>query len=98
MTNSAEHPDFEALQRICDIRKTKTPAGFLLPGHSLCLAHEFRLIRERRTAACFPDLEAALEAYLPDGFIPECSLENKASAEDAGSGPESLNIWDDVIE
>lgn len=36
--------------------------------------HTFRLIGERRTLAEFPDLDAALAAYFPAGFVPEKSF------------------------
>ena len=43
--------------------------------------HEFRLIREQQPTACFSDFEAALAAYLPRRFVPECSLERSELAE-----------------
>ena len=61
-------------------------------------AHEFRLIRERQTIAYFSALEEALAAYLPGEFVPEYSLEQKASAEEQVSDPESLNIGEGLIE
>ena len=59
--------------------------------------HGFRLIRERRTAAYFPDFEEALAAYLPRGFVPECSLERKELAEQVFDS-DSLEIGDGGIE
>ena len=35
--------------------------------------HTFKLIDARRTVAEFPDLDSALAAYLPEGFVPEKS-------------------------
>ena len=35
--------------------------------------HVFKMIKERRTVAEFPNLETALDAYFPDGFVPERS-------------------------
>ena len=35
--------------------------------------HTFKLVKERQTLSEFPDFQSALEAYLPDGFIPEKS-------------------------
>ena len=35
--------------------------------------HTFKLVKERQTLAEFPDFQSALEAYFPDGFIPEKS-------------------------
>lgn len=35
--------------------------------------HTFRLIERRQTVAEYPDLDAALAAYLPEGFVPEKS-------------------------
>ena len=61
-------------------------------------AHEFRLIQERQTTACFPDFEAALATYLPDGFIPECSLEEKTLPQEQPFDPDSLYIGDGGIE
>lgn len=60
--------------------------------------HEFRLIQERQTTARFPDIEAALAAYLPDGFIPECSLEEKDLDNKGISDPDGLEIGDGGIE
>ena len=61
-------------------------------------AHGFRLIQERQTTACFPDFEAALATYLPDGFIPECSLEEKALDNKGIFDPDGLEIGDGGIE
>jgi len=61
-------------------------------------AHGFRLIQERQTTACFPDLETALAAYFPDGFIPECSLEEKALDNKDIFDPDGLEIGDGGIE
>ena len=61
-------------------------------------AHGFRLIQERQTTACFPDFEAALAAYLPDGFTPECSLEEKTLPQEQPFDPDSLYIGDGGIE
>ena len=36
--------------------------------------HTFKLVKERQTLAEFPDFQSALEAYFPDGFIPENSF------------------------
>lgn len=36
--------------------------------------HTFKLVKERQTLAEFPDFQSALEAYFPDGFIPEKSF------------------------
>ena len=60
--------------------------------------HEFRLIQEKHTTACFPSLDEALAAYLPDGFIPECSLEDKWSTSEHVFDPDCLYIGDGVIE
>ena len=35
--------------------------------------HTFKLVKERQTLAEFPDFQSALDAYFPDGFIPEKS-------------------------
>jgi|GEM_PF-6588486 len=35
--------------------------------------HVFKMIKERQTVAEFPDFERALDAYFPDGFVPEKS-------------------------
>ena len=35
--------------------------------------HTFKLVKERKTLAEFPDFQSALEVYFPDGFIPEHS-------------------------
>ena len=61
-------------------------------------AHGFRLIQERQTTACFPDFEAALATYLPDGFIPGCSLEEKTLPQEQPFDPDSLEIGDGGIE
>ena len=61
-------------------------------------AHGFRLIQERQTTARFPDIEAALAAYLPDGFIPECSMEEKDLDNKGISAPDGLEIGDGGIE
>lgn len=61
-------------------------------------AHGFRLIQERQTTACFPDFEAALATYLPDGFIPECSLEEKMLDNEHIFDPDGLEIGDGGIE
>ena len=61
-------------------------------------AHGFRLIQERQTTACFPDFEAALAAYLPDGFTPECSLEEKTLDNEHIFDPDGLEIGDGGIE
>ena len=61
-------------------------------------AHGFRLIQERQTAARFPNIEAALAAYLPDGFIPECSLEEKTPDNEHIFDPDGLEIGDGGIE
>ena len=60
--------------------------------------HGFRLIRERQATACFPDFEAALAAYLPDGFIPECSLEEKVLDNKGIFDSDGLEIGDGGIE
>ena len=60
-------------------------------------AHGFRLIQERQTAARCPNIEAALAAYLPDGFIPECSLEEKALDNKGIFDPDGLEIGDGGI-
>ena len=60
--------------------------------------HEFRLIQEQQTTACFPDFEAALVTYLPDGFTPECSLEEKTLPQEQLFAPDSLYIGDGGIE
>ena len=36
--------------------------------------HTFKLVKERQTLVEFPDFQSALEAYFPDGFIPENSF------------------------
>jgi len=36
--------------------------------------HTFKLVKERQTLAEFPDFQTALDAYFPDGFIPENSF------------------------
>ena len=61
-------------------------------------AHGFRLIQERQTTACFPDFEAALATYLPDGFIPECTLEEKTLPQEQPFDPDSHYIGDGGIE
>ena len=61
-------------------------------------AHGFRLIQGQQTTACFPDIEAALAAYLPDGFIPECSLEEKALDNKGIFDLDGLEIGDGGIE
>ena len=61
-------------------------------------AHGFRLIQERQTTACFPDFEAALATYLPDGFIPECTLEEKTLDNEHIFDPDGLEIGDGGIE
>jgi len=61
-------------------------------------AHGFRLIQERQTTACFPDFEAAIATYLPDGFIPECSLEEKTLDNEHIFDPDGLEIGDGGIE
>ena len=61
-------------------------------------AHGFRLIQERQTTACFPDFEAALATYLPDGFIPECSLEEKVLDNKGIFDSDGLEIGDGGIE
>ena len=60
--------------------------------------HEFRLIQERQTTACFPSLDEALAVYLPDGFIPECSLEDKGPTCGHVFDPDCLYIGDGGIE
>ena len=60
--------------------------------------HEFRLIQEQQPTACFPSLDEALAAYLPDGFIPECSLEDKRSTSEHVFDPDCLYIGDGGIE
>ena len=60
--------------------------------------HEFRLIQERLTTACFSDIESALAAYFPDGFIAECSLEEKALDNKCIFDPDGLEIGDGGIE
>lgn len=77
------------------VKNLKSPFLFAAWKHE---AHEFRLIRERQTIACFSALEEALAAYLPGEFVPEYSLEQKASAEEQVSDPESLNIGEGLIE
>ena len=76
-------------------KNLKSPFLFASWKHE---AHEFRLIRERQTIACFSALEEALAAYLPGEFVPEYSIEQKASAEEQVSDPESLNIGEGLIE
>ena len=61
-------------------------------------AHGFRLMQERQTTACFPDFEAALATYLPDGFTPECSQEEKTLPQEQPFDPDSLYIGDGGIE
>ena len=39
--------------------------------------HTFRLVEQRKTLAEFPDFASALDAYFPEGFIPEKSYERK---------------------
>lgn len=40
--------------------------------------HTFRLVEERKNIAEFPDFRSALDAYFPDGFIPEtCYRRNR---------------------
>ena len=39
--------------------------------------HTFRLVEERKTVAEYPDLPSALDAYFPDGFVPEASFRRK---------------------
>ena len=60
--------------------------------------HEFRLIQDRQTTACFSSLDEALAAYLPDGFIPECSFEDKESTSEHVFDPDCLYIGDGGIE
>ena len=59
--------------------------------------HEFRLIQEQQTTAYFPDIEAALAAYFPEGFIPECSMEEKALDNKGIFDPDGLEIGDGGI-
>ncbi|MBQ9336113.1 MAG: hypothetical protein IJS14_02295 [Lentisphaeria bacterium] len=33
--------------------------------------HVFKMVKERRTLAEFPDFHSALDTYFPDGFLPE---------------------------
>ena len=61
-------------------------------------AHGFRLIQERQTTACFSDIESALAAYFPDGFIPECSLEEKVLDNKGIFDSDGLEIGDGGIE
>ena len=61
-------------------------------------AHGFRLIQERQTTAWFSDIEAALATYLHDGFIPECSLEEKTLDNEHIFDPDGLEIGDGGIE
>lgn len=35
--------------------------------------HVFKMVKERRTIAEFPDFQSALNAYFPEGFVPEKS-------------------------
>ena len=60
--------------------------------------HEFRLIQGQQTTACFSDIESALATYLPDGFIPECSLEEKALDNKGIFAPDGLEIGNGGIE
>ena len=61
-------------------------------------AHGFRLIQERQTTARFSNFEAAIATYLPDRFIPECSLEEKALDNKGIFDPDGLEIGDGGIE
>ena len=61
-------------------------------------AHEFRLIQERQTTARFSDFEAVLAAYLPDGFIPRCYLEEKSLDNEHIFDPDGLEIGDGGVE
>ena len=58
----------------------------------------FRLIQEQYLTAFFPTFDEALAAYLPDGFIPECSLEEKALDNELIFDPDCLYIGDGGIE
>ena len=165
MATYTDDIDLDSLRQIYDIRAVNSLAGFLLPGHSLCIihspewrefreridgrvrlitvrghnnhdepdelllgicgpedqgyyrhkldqnlkspflfaawkrgAHGFRMIQERQTTACFPDFEAALATYLPDGFIPECTLEEKTLDNEHIFDPDGLEIGDGGIE
>ncbi len=60
----------------CRLDKTlKSP--FLFAAWKKRGCHTFRLVEARRTLAEFSDLDAALAAYLPAGFVPEKSYWRK---------------------
>ena len=61
-------------------------------------SHEFKLIRERQTVACFSTLDEALAAYLANGFIPECSMEEKELNDEHICDPDGLHFEDGGIE
>ena len=88
-------PDDQGYYRNKLDKNLKSPFLFASWKHG---DHEFRLIQGQQTTACFSDIESALAAYLPDGFIPECSLEEKVLDNKGIFDPDGLEIGDGGIE
>ena len=88
-------PDDQGYYRNKLDKNLKSPFLFASWKHG---DHEFRLIQGQQTTACFSDIESALATYLPDGFIPECSLEEKALDNKGIFDPDGLEIGDGGIE
>ena len=46
-------------------------SAFLFVSWRKRLGHTFRMFQQHELIAEFPDLESAMDAYIPDGFIPQ---------------------------
>ena len=58
----------------CKLDKTLHSA-FLFISWKQKGAHIFKMVKDHRTVAEFPNFESALAAYFPDGFLPERSYQ-----------------------
>lgn len=88
-------PDDQGYYRQKLDQNLKSPFLFATWKHE---AYGFRLIQEQYLTAFFPTFDEALAAYLPDGFIPGCYLEEKSLDNEHIFDPDGLEIGDGGIE